>query len=91
MLKVRHAAPRSITSSPTPRAVSAERIAAGGNFCVGPVPSNTNSGCNARMGSRCATVSSSKLAGSHSEIKVSAVTMQLACSRCSPIRISCAE
>jgi hypothetical protein len=91
MLKVRHAAPRSITSSPTPRAVNAVRIAAGGNRCVGPVPSNTSSGFNARIASRCATVSSAKLAGSHSEIRVSAVTMQLACSRCSPIRISCEE
>ena len=91
MLKVRHAAPRSITSSPTPRAVSAARIAACGNRCVGPVPNNTTSGFNARIGSRCATVSSAKLAGSHSEIRVSAVTMQLACSRCSPIRTSWAE
>jgi hypothetical protein len=91
MLKVRHAAPRSITSSPTPRAVSAARIAAVGNRCVGPVPNNTTSGFKARIGSRCATVRSAKLAGSHSGIRVSAVTMQLACSRCSPIRISWAE
>lgn len=81
MLNVRQAAPRSMTSSPTPPEANAARIAAGGNFCVGPVPNSTSSGCNARIDPRCSGARSAKLAGSHWVISVSAVTMQLALSR----------
>jgi len=51
-LKVRHAAPSCMTSSPTRRRANSLRTCGGAKRCVGPVPSSTSSGASAKTASR---------------------------------------